>query len=60
MRLMPFGRAGAHALLADALVRVPAMADAVIVRTRAVESFAPAMDLAAMSQQYLHSRLFRS
>jgi urease accessory protein len=60
MRLMPIGQAGAHALLAEALVRVPAMADAVIVRTRPVESFAPAMDLAAMSQQYLHSRLFRS
>jgi urease accessory protein UreF len=24
------------------------------------ESFAPAMDVAAMAQQYLHSRLFRS
>lgn len=60
MRLMPIGQASAHALLAEALVRVPAMADAVIARTRPVESFAPAMDLAAMSQQYLHSRLFRS
>ena len=60
MRLMPIGQAGAHALLAEALVRVPAMADAVMVRTRPVESFTPAMDLAAMSQQYLHSRLFRS
>jgi urease accessory protein UreF len=24
------------------------------------ESFTPAMDIAAMGQQYLHSRLFRS
>lgn len=60
MRLMPIGQAGAHALLADALARVPAIADAIIARSRPVESFAPAMDLAAMSQQYVHARLFRS
>ena len=63
MRLMPIGQAEAHALLACAVDRVPAVVDAIIARDRAgarPESFSPAMDLAAMSQQYLHSRVFRS
>jgi urease accessory protein len=60
MRLMPIGQGGAHALLADALARVPGVVDAVALRRTPAASFAPAMDLAAMSQQYLHSRLFRS
>jgi urease accessory protein len=60
MRLMPIGQSTAHALLADALAAVPAIVDAIASRPRPAESFTPAMDLAAMSQQYLHSRLFRS
>lgn len=63
MRLMPVGQADAHALLARAVDRVPAVAGAIIARHQAgarLESFSPAMDLAAMTQQYLHSRLFRS
>jgi urease accessory protein UreF len=60
MRLMPIGQAHAHALLAEALARVPALVDGVIARSGAAESFTPAMDVAAMSQQYLRSRLFRS
>jgi len=60
MRLMPIGQSSAHALLADALAGVPAIVDAIASRPRPAESFTPAMDLAAMSQQYLHSRLFRS
>lgn len=60
MRLMPIGQSTAHALLADALAGVPAIADAIAARSRPAESFTPAIDLAAMSQQYLHSRLFRS
>ena len=28
--------------------------------SRAIESFVPAMDIAAMTHQYVHSRLFRS
>jgi urease accessory protein len=63
MRLMPIGQADAHALLARATDRVPAVVDAIIARDGAgvhLEAFSPAMDLAAMSQQYLHSRLFRS
>lgn len=59
MRLMPIGQTDAHALLARATDRVPAVADAVMTR-ETIESFAPAADLAAMSQQYLHSRLFRT
>jgi len=60
MRLMPIGQTDAHALLARTLARVPPIVDAIADRDAAPESFAPAMDIAAMSQQYLHSRLFRS
>jgi urease accessory protein len=59
MRLMPLGQTDAHALLARTIERVPAVVREMLDRPRA-ESFAPAMDIAAMSQQYLHSRLFRS
>jgi urease accessory protein len=60
MRLMPIGHSDAHRVLAEALERVPPMVDAMLVRNARAESFAPAMDIAAMTQQYLHSRLFRS
>jgi urease accessory protein len=60
MRLMPIGQTDAHALLARTLERVPAAVDLVAGRDARVESFAPAADIAAMTQQYLHSRLFRS
>jgi urease accessory protein len=60
MRLMPIGQTAAHVLLAAALARVPAVVDAIIARGTGAESFAPAMDIAAMTQQYVHSRLFRS
>ena len=63
MRLMPIGQTEAHTLLARTLARVPSVVDAIAERDRAHEesgSFTPAMDIAAMSQQYLHSRLFRS
>ena len=61
--MMQIGQAEAHALLARAVARVPAVVDGIIARDHAgarAESCAPAMDLAVMSQQYLHSRLFRS
>ena len=60
MRLMPIGQTEAHALLARTLDRVPAVAAAIAERDARLESFAPALDIAAMRQQYLHSRLFRS
>ena len=59
MRLMPIGQTDAHAQLSAVLARVPAVVDA-MAEVGSAESFAPAMDIAAMSQQYLHSRLFRS
>ena len=49
-----------HALLARTLYRVPAVVDRIVARDDRVESFSPALDIAAMTQQYLHSRLFRS
>ncbi len=60
MRLMPIGQTAAHAVLARALDRIPAVVDAVASRGGRLESFAPALDVAAMSQPHLHSRLFRS
>jgi len=59
LRLMRIGQTDAHARLAETLERVPAVVDAMTTRARP-ESFAPAMDVSAMAQQYLHSRLFRS
>jgi urease accessory protein len=59
LRLMRIGQTDAHARLAGVLERVPAVVDAMTTRARP-ESFAPAMDVSAMAQQYLHSRLFRS
>jgi urease accessory protein len=60
MRLAPVGQREAHALLARTLDRVPAVVRAIVERAAAPESFMPAADLAAMSQQYLDSRLFVS
>jgi urease accessory protein len=60
MRLMPIGQTDAHRLLAGALHDVPRIVERVIVRGGRIESFSPALDIAAMTQQYLHSRLFRS
>ncbi len=59
LRLMHLGQTNAHARLAKTLERVPVVVEAMTMRARP-ESFAPAMDVAAMTQQYLHSRLFRS
>jgi urease accessory protein len=59
LRLMQIGQNNAHARLAKTLERVPVLVEAMTMRARP-ESFAPAMDVSAMAQQYLHSRLFRS
>ena len=59
LRLMRIGQTDAHACLAKALERVPGVVEAMTTRARP-ESFTPAMDVSAMTQQYLHSRLFRS
>ena len=58
MRLMSVGQHDAHQLLARALDRVPEVAARAA--GRASESFAPALDIAQMTHQYVHSRLFRS
>ena len=63
MRLMSIGQREAHALLAATLARVPAAVDAIeagLVRGDSLGAFAPAVDLAAMGQQYVRSRLFLS
>jgi urease accessory protein len=60
MRLLAIGQTDAHRLLSLALARVPSSIDAVMARHAHPESFAPALDIAQMSQQYLHARLFRS
>jgi urease accessory protein len=59
MRVMSIGQHEAHSLLAEALDGVPAAV------SRAMDcpqpsSFVPALDLAVMNHQYVHSRLFRS
>jgi urease accessory protein len=60
MRLMPIGQTDAHRLLSRTLERVPAVVDRIAAGNHQPESFTPMMDIAAMTQQYLHSRLFRS
>jgi urease accessory protein len=59
LRLMQIGQTNAHARLAKTLERVPVVVEAMTRRARP-EAFTPAMDVSAMTQQYLHSRLFRS
>src|SRR5262249_14827293 len=59
LRLMRIGQTDAHAELAKGPGPAPGGAEAMTTRDRP-ESFTPAMDLSAMTQQYLHSRLFRS
>ena len=59
LRLMRIGQTDAHTRLAKTLERVPMVVEAMTARARP-ESFTPAMDISAMTQQYLHSRLFRS
>jgi len=60
MRLIAIGQSEAHAILARTLDRVPDVVDDIARRDARIESFAPAADVAAMTQQYVHSRLFRS
>jgi urease accessory protein len=60
MRLMPVGQSAAHLMLAETLERVPTAVDRVETSTAPLECFTPLMDIAAMTQQYMASRLFRS
>jgi urease accessory protein len=60
MRLMSIGQQEAHGLLTDVLRGVPASVALVTESVEPPRSFAPLMEIASMSQQYVHSRLFRS
>jgi urease accessory protein UreF len=59
MRLMAIGQHEAHRVLASRLQTVGPVIDAIAVQP-VMSSFAPAQDIAAMSQQYVRSRLFKS
>jgi urease accessory protein len=59
MRLIPIGQHEAHALLAEMLDGIPAAVDMTLACDQPC-AFAPALDIAAMSHQYVYSRLFRS
>ena len=60
MRLIAIGQHEAHLLLSRVLARAPATVDAMMLRNAEPESFMPALDIAQMTHQYVHSRLFRS
>jgi urease accessory protein len=60
MRLMRIGQHDAHRTLASRLRRADGLIDAIVGARCRPAAFAPAMDIAAMSHQYVHSRLFRS
>jgi urease accessory protein len=63
MRILSVGQHEAHATLACALGQVPGVVDEVERDAscgRRPGAFTPLLDIAAMSQQYLHSRLFLS
>jgi urease accessory protein UreF len=60
MRLMAIGQHDAHARLAALLACVPETVEAIVAGDARLRSFTPAMDIAAMRQQYGESRLFRS
>jgi len=60
MRLLPIGQIEAHRIVAAAVDRIPGVCDRVLLRCRRPGAFAPLVDIAAMRQQYVRSRLFRS
>jgi urease accessory protein len=60
MRLMPLGQLEAHGIVAASLAEVPMVCGEVIAHRDRPSSFTPLFDLAAMSHQYVGSRLFRS
>jgi urease accessory protein len=60
MRLLPIGQHEAHRVLAARLRSAASIVDAIVRQPAAISGFAPALDIASMSHQYVHSRLFRS
>ena len=59
MRLMAIGQHEAHRVLASRLRAVGPVVNAIAIQP-VMSSFAPAQDIAAMSHQYVRSRLFKS
>ena len=60
MRLMALGQHAGHQALSAALAAVPDIARDSVGDERPLMSFVPLLDIEAMRQQYVHSRLFRS
>lgn len=60
MRLMALGQSEGHTLLADALARIPKLAEEVVSDDGPIGAFTPVLDITVMSQQYVESRLFKS
>jgi urease accessory protein len=60
MRLMPLGQLEAHVIVTESLAEVPMVCRGVMARRERPASFTPLFDIAAMGQQYVPSRLFRS
>jgi urease accessory protein len=60
MRLIALGQREGHTLLADALTRIPKLAEEVVSDEGPIGAFTPVLDVTVMSQQYVESRLFRS
>jgi urease accessory protein len=60
MRVVSIGQTEAHQLLSRTLAGVPATIDELMARGASPTSFAPAVDVAQITQQYLYARLFRS
>jgi urease accessory protein len=60
MRLVAIGQTEAHQMLSRALAQVPSTIDELLARNARPDSFTPALDIAQMTQQYAHARLFRS
>ena len=60
MRLMPLGQHEAHAIVCRALAARAVVGRGVMAVAIAPSSFTPLVDIAAMGQQYVPSRLFRS
>jgi urease accessory protein UreF len=60
MRLVSIGQHEAHQQLSAALAPVPAIVEHVLARRQPPAAFAPALEIAQMTQIYVRTRLFRS
>jgi urease accessory protein len=60
MRVIAIGQTEAHRVLTELLAAIPDVAAGVAAGDASPSAFTPALDVAAMSHQYVESRLFRS